>query len=231
MVLVVVRMENLKKNQCEKKGMFNWFKKKEVEPTESKFDQIHSHLKSSFSLVKQDVGEIGSWVKELHEKHETHKDKFDTHEKRLQKIERQLEEIYLLLDKEEEVQKVVLETDETGGKDEFNFKQVANAFSSMRGMEKEVFKRLAKLYEEKGKTVNLRELAAEVYPGKDYERVRTALANHISALELFNFVYRQRVGREVYLSVSEKGENFLKKIDAELKINRKKDKIRIKTKR
>ncbi len=216
-------IENYKKKPSQKESMFNWFKKGDDSQVEEKISKINEHLKNSFNLVKKDMNEIGEWIKELHEKHTTHSSKVEGHEKRLQIMERRLEEIYTLLESKEELRPEVKENlPEEEDEEEFNFNQFAKAFSSLRGTEKEVFKKLAKLAREKGKNVHLKDLAAEVYVGKDYEKVRTALANHITALEIFDFVYRQRVGREVYIGLTENGKDFVKKIDVEVKKSNKK---------
>lgn len=196
--------------------MFSWFRKSGDVNVDHKINKINDHIKNSFGLVKKDIQEMGAWVKELHTKHDTHSSRADHHERRLQQIEKQLEQLYLMFDnKEERMQEVEIE--DPAEEEYFDFSQVAKSFSSLRSTEKEVFKKLSKLTDEKGKSIHLKDLAAEVYPGKDYEKVRTALANHITALEIFDFVYRQRVGREVYIALTEKGKQFVSQIDSEIK--------------
>ena len=208
--------------------IFNWFKRGGENNLEKKLGSVNLHLKNSFILVKKDISEMGSWVKELHEKHECHSSKLEKYEKRLACIEGQLHELHYLLSNkkmpEAEAKAPVI------AQEEFDFSQLANSFSALRNTEKEVFKKLKKLFQERGKSIHLKDLAAEVYPEKDYEKVRTALANHITALEMFGFVYRQRVGREVYIGFTEQGGRFISQISEELKKASKKATVKSKVK-
>ncbi|HZX12496.1 MAG TPA: hypothetical protein VFE88_03490 [Candidatus Nanoarchaeia archaeon] len=203
--------------------LFDWFKKRNEESIN--LVKVHDHLKNSFGLVKKDIQDIGLWVKQLHENHEKHSSRVDHHEKRLQQVEKEIKELYFLLNAEKFSNSVeeVEETEKIQEADDvFNLPQAAKSFTGLRNRDKDVFKKLSRLVREKGKNVHLRDLAQEVYPGKDFEKVRTTLANYITTLELFDFVYRKRVGREVYLDLTEKGKLFVKQVDAELKNNSKK---------
>ena len=77
--------------------LLDWFKKSGENSLDIKLNKVNDHLKNSFNLVKKDIHEIGFWIKELHEKSESHHSKFDLHEKRLNQIEKRLEEIYFLV--------------------------------------------------------------------------------------------------------------------------------------
>lgn len=169
---------------------------------EEKISNIEETLKSSFSNVKKDIIHV----------HKTISDHKDTHHDRFQQIEERLKriELSLLVNQPKKLAKKVVEEEEFEEQEIPN--QTANIFQSMPRAELKLFKTLYDIQLTlNAKNISYKSLASYLYPGKEYNSIRSTITQFVIRLHTEGLVEKKRIGKETYVGVSKYGLKMLKK--------------------
>jgi len=189
-------------------GLFSFLSKKRNKKQEH-LDKIGEHLKNSFSNVKKDMLHLHQSVNN----HMSHTNrKFNDIEDRMKRIElmfltnhRQArEEIEEKITK----QRVKEEPEESEDTQE---DAVLNLLKSFPRAELKLFKALHELQNSlNAKHISYKSLANYIYPGKEYNSIRSTITQFILRLNTEGLVDKQRIGREAYAKITPYGGQILK---------------------
>ncbi len=187
---------------------------------------MSEHLKNSFSNVKKDMLHLHQTVST--QVNHTNK-KFSEIDERMRRIE------FLLhsnLRKNQEPERTIIQEPE---KKDLEVEQVEeiettedaaiNLLKSLPRAELKLFKALHELQNSlKAKHISYKSLANYIYPGKEYNSIRSTITQFILRLNTEGLVDKQRIGREAYAKITPHGFQSLKsakiqKIIKDLEVN------------
>ena len=172
-------------------------------------------IKNSFSNIKHDMNHISSWINHFKDKHETQDKKHELHESNYSELLSRIVKLEKSINKQET--------------QELNFEDLESVeemplinnnelhLESLTDTERKICWVLSKLKKESPDGwISLKTLGTEMYPDKEYHKIRSAISQFISSLEEQGFVLRKRKRKQAFV--------FLK----ELKKEKKKAKIKAK---
>tara|TARA_Y100000310_G_scaffold335563_1_gene417895 strand:+ start:888 stop:1508 length:621 start_codon:yes stop_codon:yes gene_type:complete len=190
---------------------FLFFGKKrrsEIKKAVSHIDQISDNLKESFTRIKTDIKVVRDWLSFF-------KTKDDEYEKRFKNIESRVDELgeviaYLA---EKDQTRPVKEAPYYGDTREmYPTISERTPLDDLTETQNAIFFRLGTLQLESGhKWVPIKNLAHDLYPEKPYDKVRSTVSEYVSILADSGLVKKIRKGKQTYVSITQKGENFFKK--------------------
>lgn len=192
--------------------MWWFFKKKEKKED---LDIINQSLKNSFNNVKTDLLTLRDWVE----------NKEEEQDKNLQEISMKIENIenilgYIVNQKKEEPEEEV---------NQINLKQIPptkKLIEQLTDKQKSYFLQLALLIKESPEGwVPMKTLAENFYPTVEYKDVKSLISSYTDLLETFGLVEKRRKGRNVLLTITEKGKSLIPKNIEKIKRITIKDKI------
>lgn len=171
-----------------------WFFKKRSEPDLS---HLHKSLKNSFANVKADIEKAHAGINQVKGKHTHHEQRILELEKKMEYIEKHLGfSTVLPLDTLKE-QASLLEEEKDEVHKEPKFPSI---WESLTETEREICWKLSHLQKEyPNEWIPLKSLAREVYPDKEYSKIRSTISQFIANLEELGFVKRKRKGRQAYV--------------------------------
>jgi len=198
-----------------------WIFKKLTESVHTrKVKHLEKKVSTSFSKVKQDMEQMNLLIERTHNSHKEH-------ETRLQKIEETLSTILF------DMQTIKM------GKDVINKVQkpvevdYTEVLDGLTEVQKTIFATIFTIQERSGsRKVSLKSVAQLVYPGKEYQKVRSVLSEYSNTLEGWGLVSKERKGKEVYLRLTEHGVKLVDKIKDKIEFESEKSAkkaLRIKT--
>ncbi len=203
--------------------VFWFFKKREnsdnAKLLHSKIDNIDKKFHVSFQNVKEDITSMSTWLKEMHQKHNEHDNRFDNYNSRLKDIENKLS---ILLSeskketpKQEKIEEEMLEVESS------NNEQI---ISSLTTTDKRLFQIIYQLQKQLGgNSISFKSLASMAYPSKEYAKIRTNVSQYLNTLHKFGLIEKKRVGREAFISLTDLGLSLIKiKIKQEQETRKKK---------
>jgi len=195
--------------------MFNLFRRKSGDnQLKETIEAMQRSLKISFENIKKDFSTIDKHHKVFHEKHEKHEQRYLDHEEKLRELhERLLVVESLLKAAPQERQPVLVE--------EFEDDLPENELDSMTEVSQKICYILAALAQENKEMVTLKTLAEEMYPGKDYQKIRSTISQYTTELEELGFVQKKKRGRHVYIKSTEKNPFLKEKIILKKKVKNK----------
>ena len=162
----------------------------------------HEAIKGSFSNIKKDMSHLGKWINHF-------KDKHDSHDKDLQDVLGRLEklEAFLTSQSQEKEQK------ESFSEEDFleNIPEIG-PHKELSLAENDVCEKLALLNRDNNDWITLRQLAAEVYPDKEYSKSRSAMAQLIKKLEEKDYVTKKVIKKCAYVHLKKDQDIFLENI-------------------
>ena len=80
--------------------------------------------------------------------------------------------------------------------------------------QKAMFFRLGSFQRESGQEwTALKTLAQDIYPGKTYDKVRSTVSEYIGILVDAGLIAKTRKGKQTYITITEKGQQYFKKND------------------
>jgi hypothetical protein len=80
--------------------------------------------------------------------------------------------------------------------------------------QKAMFLRLGAFQRESGQEwTALKTLAQDIYPGKTYDKVRSTVSEYIGILVDAGLIAKTRKGKQTYITITEKGQQYFKKND------------------
>ncbi len=162
----------------------------------------HDAIKGSFSNIKRDMNHLGKWINYF-------KDKHDSHDKDLQDVLGRLEKLEAFLasqqpqeEKNESLseEEILEDLPEMGSQKELSLKEYG------------VCEKLAVLNRDNNDWITLRQLAADVYPDKEYSKSRSAMAQLIKKLEEKDYVTKKVKKKCAYVHLKKDQDLFLENI-------------------
>ncbi len=188
------------------------FKKRKNQDNSELFQQINSNLKESFTRIKKDIQATRDWLTFF-------KDREQDHEKRLQNIESRLEELDSILnymqEAQEEIpkkQEVIIVDTQREERETEEDSEPTRILNDLTDTQKAIFLRLGTLlYESSQEWITAKALAQEIYPDKQYDKVRSTLSEYTSILIESGLVKKRRRGKLTYMSITEKGLQLFEK--------------------
>lgn len=189
-----------------------WFGKKRFDGNSSanaganNLHTINNSLKESFSRIRVDMEAVRGWI-------DYFKDREKDQEERLKNIESKLEEVSevvaLMGEKKTEVNRDFIMINED---DQETEEETPRILDDLTETQKSIFLRLGTLlYESSQEWITTKALAQELYPDKQYDKVRSTLSEYISILIEAGLVKKKRHGKLTYLSITEKGLSLFEK--------------------
>ncbi|MFH1637711.1 MAG: hypothetical protein ABIB71_04785 [Candidatus Woesearchaeota archaeon] len=161
-------------------------------------EKVERDVKNSLGAVRKDIHNVSKWLVHFKEKHQQHDKNFDAILARLDCIEERLIEISEIdagdeTSLEEENSAEVEELHGEEPKEDSNWELLTDT-------QKNICWKLASIQKENpDQWVSLKYLAQEIYPDKDYTKVRSALSQFVSQLEELGYVKRKRRGKQAYV--------------------------------
>ncbi|MBI2148715.1 hypothetical protein HYU23_03475 [Candidatus Woesearchaeota archaeon] len=190
-------------------GLFSFFKKKKSDKEEHTA-KINEALKNSFSNVKKDILHIHKGISD--HKDNTHK-RFESIEKRLEKIEINLN----ILQQTQRPQKFIEKTPkqiEAEEETEELPEEEDILLNQLRGIPKAELKLFKTLYELQQslnlKHISYKSLASYLYPGKDYNSIRSTITQFVLRLYTEGLIEKQRIGKENFIKLTPHGQKVIK---------------------
>ena len=181
-------------------GIFGFLFKKEGE-SEKQISKIHETLKDSFSNVKKDITNLHGTIS-------THKE--HTH-KRFQELEEKIKRIELIFNtqiSQKQKPNTVVKKEES--QEEID-DSLLNLLEGLPKSELRLFKTLYELQLSlNAKQISYKSLASYLYPGKDYNSIRSTITQFVLRLNTEGLIEKQRMGKETYVKISQQGHKLLK---------------------
>ncbi len=173
-----------------------WLFKKKSKKQCTDFSQIHASLNKSFSNVKNDINTLHSHISGIKSKHNQHEEKISFIFNRLEAIEKHLGlSMVLPLSSAKEPEQEEGQFEAPSKEPKF-----PGIWESLTETERKICWKLSLLQREApGQWLPLKYLASELYPEKEYSKIRSTLSQFIANLEQLGFVKRKRLGRQAYI--------------------------------
>jgi len=159
-------------------------------------------IKNSFGNIKHDMNHISNWIGHFKTKHEEHNNNHEELIRRIEILEKRLATVDVIEEQEESEKEFSSPLDEIEEERQDNEKPLfpSSQWDELTDTQKQVCWFLAKLKKEAPKGwVSLKSLASEMYPEKEYHKIRSAVSQFVSVLEEQGFVKRKRVGKQAYI--------------------------------
>lgn len=168
-----------------------FFRKKETK--DKKWGDLHLSLTNSFSNIKKDVthlknkqGENDSQIKEMY--------------KRMDRIEQMIFST-IMQQPTEQVANI-----EEPNNIQFSTKSIQEQYANLTNMQKSILIQLSILIKESSLDwIAMKFLTQEIYPQKRYESVKSMVSNYTDALMDLGLIEKKRKGRQILLTITEKG--------------------------
>ncbi len=176
--------------------MWFFFKRKEEKKEE------YEEIKNSLSYFKNEFKKIAEWINHLDENKIQTKAKIDdlysdlrNLKKRISSLERQE-----TFSGEKEVVPPQPQIHLVSQGQLIKRNQKNKLWEALTEKQREICWKIAALSkEEDGDWISIKSLARELYPAKDYGKIRSTLSQYITVLEEMGYVERMRRGRETYV--------------------------------
>jgi len=192
--------------------MFRFFKTKESNQLKETIGAMQISLKKSFNNIKKDFSTIDTHHKTFHEKHEKHDQAHGEHRNSIKQLNERITSIERALNQIQDIgytpTKVSVESD---------FDEI----ESMTEVSQKICYILAALMQEDKELVTLKSLAEEMYPGKEYAKIRSTISQYTTELEELGYVQKKKKGKHVYIKSTEKNPFLKEKRDIKKKIKAK----------
>ena len=178
-----------------------WFFKKRDDSY--KWHHLHKTLSKSFDHIKFDVSNINKKIIESHETHKAHKKDILILNKRLSRVESLIEELILDYSNSKKQTQVIRTESFDTDDDSIN----------LTNLQKSILLNLSILKNESGKDfISMKDLAQELYPNKNYTKIKSLLSAYTDLLVDLKFIKKEKKGKETYLSLTYKADKHLRKV-------------------
>lgn len=168
--------------------IFNLIKKTIRKHWQKDLDQLHKNLSLSFENIRNDMAEIHSFIQQ-------HKEQINHFENRISQMENLPNH-------------PLIENNVT----------IDNIKKDLTTTQKRIF--LA-INEVKNKTnsgvCSFKSLSKLLYPNKKPSSINSTISEYIKELENQGLIIKKRVGKEIYVTLTESGHNFIKQLNKKKK--------------
>ena len=192
--------------------MFKFFKKKEDNQLKETVEAMQTSLKKSFNNIKKDFSTIDTHHKTFHEKHEKHEKSHSEHRNNIKELNERLMSIERVINQTQNIEPTPIKVSVESDFDEIE---------SMTEVSQKICYILAALAQEDKELVTLKFLAEEMYPGKEYSKIRSTISQYTTELEELGYVQKKKKGKHVYIRSTEKNPYLKEKIVSKKKIKTK----------
>lgn len=177
--------------------MWPFTSKRRIEEIEDHLEKIETSLRASFYHIKHDI----SHTKNYNNHHINHI------LKRLDRLESQFFSIQIEKDQQDEATQDEFEEPELIQQQTPLLTQGTKSIAdSLTDVQQQMLIRLAQLHvEAPDQWVSSKRLAEELYPEKQYEKVRPMISTYLDVLEEFNLVRKERKRKQVFIKLTQKG--------------------------
>lgn len=157
---------------------------------------IHNALDNSFGNIKKDFLNIHQKINFQEEKYEKLVKKIGVLEKYIERSESSINETLI----EEEYPSTKSKISES-------------EWNSLTERQRDILRVLVRLQTEGGKEwVSLKQLVEDMYHDKNYDDIRPLVSSYISVLIEHNLAKKKRVGKHLFVSLSEKSYSYINKL-------------------
>jgi hypothetical protein len=199
-----------------------WFSKKREEENANDYreelEHLNTNLKQSFQKIKEDIKNIKAWIEYFEGQHKDHKSKFKNVESKLTQMDEFIAYSVLAPQKNEKnkqdsiVQEEIKEILEEAPKPHY-----LKVLEDLTETQKTMFYRLALLLKEADQEwVTMKTLATDLYPDKEYDRVRSTASEYVNILIESGLLEKRRRGKQTYIAITNKGKQLLEKSKHEI---------------
>lgn len=185
-------------------------------------DGIHSRLHTSFSNIKKDMQNINAWL----EDHDVHKEELRKElrqhksevKNQFDHLQRQISNIHSIIETFNQQEEVVVEDvkEVEAVKEPVQLEQeetVLPTLETLTDTQKLILRALlANLNESGRKSCSYKEIAEELYPDKEYAKVRPTISTYLNHIEEIGLIARKRIGKDTYITVTDFGKKVIKNI-------------------
>ncbi|HIH14910.1 MAG: hypothetical protein QT08_C0014G0015 [archaeon GW2011_AR17] len=177
--------------------MFGFFQKR----SDKKVEELERSIKNSFGNMRADMGHVSQWITHFKTRHEDHSKKFDELDQRIIALEQMLavkQSIFAAKDKRVRVQE---EDEEERNASDEELPEIEEQLGPLPYAQARVCQMLAACHREEGPDnwISLSRLAVDVYPGKEYKDVRSAILQLVNVLEVEGYLVKKKVRKSVYV--------------------------------
>lgn len=175
----------------------------------TKVKTMEENLKNSFFNIKKDIHKVNNIVF-------SHDDKINHLKERVHYLENIIKNLKELdsveeLPREKSKKKEVLEQ-QVISTDDISINNPTIKWEDLTNIQQNLFMRLGLLQIESGqRRVAMKHLSEELYPEKTYNDVRSMISDYVNLLNEHGLVKKTRKGRQIFVSVTEKGLVFYDK--------------------
>lgn len=158
----------------------------------NKLDEIEQKLNKSFLHIKSDMSYLFDKIKEQ--------------ENELNEIKTLVSTTEIIASaQEQEPTKVIAFSD--GEEEDYTLK---NTYETLTNIHKALLLKLGLLIKESpGSWVPMKVLTREMYPNKHYENVKSMISNYTDNLLNLGFIQKKRIGRQIVITLTGKGNQCL----------------------
>jgi len=175
--------------------------------------RVHENLKQSFIKIRQDISVVQDWISHLNDKDKIKESKIKEIESRLEGVGEALSYAVLATEQKEEMPQE--ETDHafllsatTEVEQQEGHQKILN---DLTDTQKSMFYRAGMLLKESGQEwITIKALASDLYPNKEYDKVRSTASEYIGILIDAALLNKKRRGKQTYITLTKKGEKFFK---------------------
>jgi len=194
-------------------GVFSFlFKKKN---SDDHIIRINNSLKSSFSNIKEDMLHVH---KSLSSHTENTSKRFQDIEERVKRMEKVLSALNYQSTKITKEEPIIIAPVQIK-EESYELEEVKDILSVLNGIPKAELKLFKTIHDLQlslnAKHISYKSLASYLYPGKEYNSIRSTITQFVIRLHTEGLVEKQRIGKETYVCISSHGNRLLK--DARIK--------------
>jgi len=177
----------------------------------SRIKNIEESLKNSFFNIKKDITKINSFLYH-HDNNIAHlRERVLFLESKLKDLSEQEGSKKYIEEKLQKEEKI-FEKQELPEKSEKKSTQLLVKWEDLTTIQQNIFLRLGLLQiESSQKRIAMKHLSEELYPEKEYNDVRSMISDYINLLNEYGLVKKTRKGRQIFISITEKGSVFYDK--------------------
>lgn len=202
-----------------------FFKKKRYAEA-SEVEAINQNLRVSFSKIRSDISAIKEVLSQLLETDVIR-------ESQIKDLDKRLEELGEVVSYTQESNKVI-ENQNLASKEEERYvfprvvsedlpKEAEKILEILTSTQKAILFNIINLIKESGiNLLSAKIIAQECYPDKEYSSIKSTISEYLDILAGLNIVKRVRKGKQLYISLTEKGSVIQDKTKQKIKIVNKK---------
>jgi len=217
--------------------IFNWFSsKKELKRLKYDFNALESNVESAFKNIRIDMINVNKWVTGLDQNDKILLRHTKEQQERIEQLEVNVNWLATALEQIRKEKQVMVEYHEQPHEkhqEETSVIKVRERGSGLTNIEEdslksltstqlELFQTITLLNEGNQKNVCTPQQAAKImYPKRPYEVVRTTLSEYLTMLEDFGLITKDRKGRYIYIRLTKKATELIKKLKKKKKLKAK----------